>query len=105
MENFQLPESSIQKYIDNYGIPECDKNTVAQRLRELRSNLEYIGDFINTKECFQRIVKDLQDGNRMFYWNMTEDEIHNQAIENILYRTAEDRLGQYNKGYITADEI
>lgn len=105
MQEYKLTEDNIKCYIQEYKIPENDAPIVYNRLSSLTVDLNYVGEFMNAQDGLNEIVRDITNQKKVRNLPIKAEEIYTEAIESLLYRIAEDRLAQYNKKYISAEEI
>ena len=98
-------DPSTHKYVNNlvsdWDIPSEDAETIKSRLRNIKFDLDYEGDWINVRNEFKLIYETIYRRNP----RLIKEIVYLVIVEKLLYSIAQNRLGQYKKAYISADEI
>jgi hypothetical protein len=91
----------VDKLISEWNIPAKDIDTIKLRLRNVKFDLDYEGDWINVRKEFKQMYKTIYQRNP---W-LIKEVVYLVIVEKMLYAIAQNRLGQYKKSYISAEEI
>lgn len=102
----KLTEDDITKYIEPYSITNEDHSTIRNRLKGIVFDIDYKGIFVNVeKEMKKYICSTVKYNSKYMDIPVTEKQIYKHAIYTAFNNIVNDRLSQYNKSYIEANEI
>ncbi len=97
----KLDESSIENYLELYCIPENEVDIIRARLRNLKFNPTYEGAYMKAEKELCLMYNQLITHEKLTSF----DEVCRIAKDAILDRIANDRMTQYVKSYLDADDI
>ncbi len=93
--------SYVNNLVSEWNIPDKDIDTIKSRLRNVKFDLDYEGDWINVRREFKQTYNTIYNGNP----RLIKEVVYLVIVEKLLYAIAQNRLGQYKKSYISAEEI
>ena len=93
--------SYVNKLISEWNIPSEDADIIKTRLRNIKFDLDYEGDWINVRKEFKQTYQTIYQRNP----RLIKEIVYLVIVEKLLYSIARNRLGQYKKSYISANEI